>query len=287
MLHEQGLRWYHRIILGVALMVALFPVFWSVSTSLKPPNEWVSNPPVWISAHATLDNYRAVFDPASLTGEGLGRVNESAARAIWGSLLTSLSSTFLSVVIGLMAALAISRYRVGGNTTPFVILSGRMFPPIAIAIPIVIMFSFVRMIDSYFGLIIVYTAFTIPFSTWMIKSFLDEIPKEIEEAAMVDGLSTPRAYMEVTIPLIKGGIGATSLFIFILNWSEFLMALVLSRSNINTIPFQLSKYFGATMGTLYGVQAALGILAVIPLVFFGMMIQDYLVRGITFGAIKR
>jgi multiple sugar transport system permease protein len=186
-----------------------------------------------------------------------------------------------------MAALAISRYHFGGNTTPFGILASRMFPPIAIAIPIVILFATLGLIDTYAGLILAYAVFTVSFSTWMLKSFIDDVPVELEEAAMMDGMPPLRAHWTVTVPLIKGGIAATFLFIFILNWSEFLFALMLSASKVVTIPVQLSRYIVATSGTLYGPQAALGTLAIIPLFVIGVLIQQHLVRGITFGAIKR
>lgn len=167
------------------------------------------------------------------------------------------------------------------------ILSGRMFPPAAIAVPFVIIFSSIGLIDTYSGLIAIYVAATLPFSTWMLKSFVDEIPREIEEAAMVDGKSRLMAHLTVTLPLIRGGLFATTLFIFILNWSEFLFALVLSYTNIETIPVRLAKYVTATAGTLYGVQAALAVLAMAPLVIAGFLIQNHLARGMTFGAIKR
>lgn len=127
----------------------------------------------------------------------------------------------------------------------------------------------------------------LPFSTWMLKSFVDDVPREIEEAAMIDGRSRLVAHLTVTIPLVRGGLLATMLFIFILNWSEFLLALVLSYSNIITIPVQLAKYVTATAGTLYGVQAALAALAMFPLIIIGFVIQRHLARGMTFGAIKR
>ena len=157
----------------------------------------------------------------------------------------------------------------------------------AIAVPFVIIFSAANIIDTYSGLIAIYIAATLPFSTWMLKSFVDDLPREIEEAAMIDGRSRLMAHVTVTIPLMRGGVFATALFVFILNWSEFMFALVLSYGRISTIPVQLAKYVTATAGTLYGVQAALAVLAMIPLVLAGFAIQSHLARGMTFGAIKR
>lgn len=275
------------VLMAAALVVVLFPIFWIVMTSIKPPTDWNASPAIWVPSHPTLINFKTLFDPDALREYGVGGVSQSATKAVLGSVLASIVSTCISVVIGLFSAIGISRYGNGNKSTPLVILSGRMFPPAAIAVPFVIMFSTLNLIDSYSGLIAIYVAVTLPFSTWMLKSFVDDLPREIEEAAMLDGRSRIVAHLTVTIPLIKGGLFATTMFVFILNWSEFMFALVLSYSNISTIPVQLAKYVTATAGTLYGVQAALAVLAMIPLVIVGYFIQSHLARGMTFGAIKQ
>jgi multiple sugar transport system permease protein len=279
--------WWKGVILAIALVWTLFPIYWMINTSLKLPSEWLAQPPVWVPSQPNLDSYVAILAPGALQGGAFGAVTDSALPAIISSVVISLVSTSISLVVGLMAALAISRYQFGGNATPFGILASRMFPPIAIAIPIVILFATLGLIDTYAGLILAYAVFTVSFSTWMLKSFIDDVPVELEEAAMMDGMPPLKAHWTVTVPLIKGGIAATFLFIFILNWSEFLFALMLSASKVVTIPVQLSRYIVATSGTLYGPQAALGMLAIIPLFVIGVLIQQHLVRGITFGAIKR
>ncbi|MBT3927509.1 MAG: carbohydrate ABC transporter permease [Rhodospirillaceae bacterium] len=303
---------FNFIALIAGLLFAVFPILWMVSTSFKLRSEWVTSPPTWISSAPTVDNYLTILAPHILLerrggtqqvgDEDFGGSKDDAAggaiadflnRSAWpgikGSIIISISATILSIVVGLMAAISISRYRFGGNFTPFFILAGRMFPPIAIAIPFVIMFGpkVFDITDTYIGLILAYAAVTVPFSTWMLKSFVDDLPHEIEEAAMMDGYSRWRAHFTVTVPLIKGGIIATTLFIFILNWSEFLFALILTYTNVQTIPVTLSKYFSATEGTLYGVQAALAMVSIVPLVTVGFFIQKHLVRGLTLGAIKR
>jgi len=275
------------LLLGLVTVVTLFPVFWILMTAIKPPTDWNAVPAIWVPSEPTLVNFQTLFDPEALGVYGVGGVSEAATQAVFGSLLASIVATALSVGIGLAAAIALSRYSGGGRATPLIILSGRMFPPAAIAVPFVIIFSTIGLIDTYFGLIAIYIAVTLPFSTWMLKSFVDEVPKEVEEAAMLDGLTRARAHLTVTIPLIKGGLFATTLFIFILNWSEFLFALVLSYTTIETIPVRLAKYVTATAGTLYGVQAALAVLAMVPLVIAGFLIQNHLARGMTFGAVKR
>ena len=281
------LTWPLALLLSGALMISLFPVFWIVMTAIKPPTDWNASPAIWFPSQPTLVNFRTLFDPDAIRAYGVGGVSQSATNSVLGSLLASVVGTILSVTIGLFAAIGISRYANGGKATPLIILSGRMFPPAAIAVPFVIIYSNVGLIDTFRGLIAIYVAGTLPFSTWMLKSFVDDLPREIEEAAMIDGRSRLMAHLLVTIPLIRGGLLATTLFIFILNWSEFMFALVLSYSNVTTIPVQLARYVTATAGTLYGVQAALAVLAMIPLIFAGLLIQSHLARGMTFGAVKR
>ncbi len=286
-MHAKKLSLPLALTMGLGLVLVLFPVFWIVMTAIKPPIDWNASPAVWLPSKPTLINFQTLFDPDAIREYGVGGVSQAATKAVLGSILASAVSTALSVFIGLLSAIGISRYGNGGSATPLVILSGRMFPPAAIAVPFVIIFSSVGLTDSYAGLIAIYVAATLPFSTWMIKSFVDDLPREIEEAAMIDGRSRLGAHLRVTIPLIRGGLFATTLFIFILNWSEFMFALVLSYSNVNTIPVQLAKYVTATAGTLYGVQAALAVLAMVPLIVVGYLIQSHLARGMTFGAIKK
>ncbi|MCM2397359.1 carbohydrate ABC transporter permease [Rhizobium sp. S95] len=275
------------IVLGLALVITLFPVFWIVMTAIKPPTDWNAAPAIWIPEQPTLVNFRTLFDPDAIREYGVGGVSQPATASVLGSIFASVIATFFSILIGLFSAIGLSRYSTITKATPLVILSGRMFPPAAIAVPFVIIFSVTNVIDTYSGLIVIYVAVTLPFSTWMLKSFIDDLPREIEEAAMLDGRSRLMAHLTVTIPLVRGGLFATTMFIFILNWSEFMFALVLSYTNVTTIPVQLAKYVTATAGTLYGVQAALAVLAMLPLVIGGFMIQSHLARGMTFGAVKR
>jgi multiple sugar transport system permease protein len=283
----QKLTLLQGALLLCALILALFPIFWLFMTAVKPPIDWNASPAIWVPSHPTLINFKTLFDPDAIREYGVGGVSQSATEAVFGSLLASIVSTFISVSIGVFSAIGLSRYSKGSRSTPLIILSGRMFPPAAIAVPFVIIFSLAGLIDTYAGLIAIYVAVTLPFSTWMLKSFVDDLPREIEEAAMIDGKSRLKAHLTVTIPLIRGGLFSTTMLVFILNWSEFMFALVLSYSNINTIPVQLSKYVTATAGTLYGVQAALAVLAMLPLVLGGFFIQGHLARGMTFGAIKQ
>jgi multiple sugar transport system permease protein len=289
-----GPRLLRRTAVALAMLISFFPIFWLVSTSFKPQEEWAAYPPVWVSQNPTLQNYRIVFAPdaarafaATESGSLDYKVSTSAWKAFGDSTIISISATLLSVLFGTLAAYSISRYRTGGDNYPFQFLTIRMFPPIAVVVPMVVVFSFLRLSDTFPGLIIAYTAFTLPFSIWMIRSFIDEVPVEIEGAAMLYGMGPLRAFLTVTLPLVKGGIMATALFVFILNWSEFLFALTLTQGQIMTVTVQVANYVSASSGKLYGVQAAMGTISTLPVILFGYLIQNHLVRGLSFGAVKR
>jgi multiple sugar transport system permease protein len=283
-----------RVAVLAAMAIAFFPIFWLVSTSLKPHEEWTSSPPVWITSQPTLQNYRIVFFPeaarrfaAHEAGSLDYKVSGSAWKAFGDSALIATLATVFSVAFGTLAAYSIARYRTGGDNYPFQFLTIRMFPPIAVVVPMVVLFSILKLTDTYAGMVIAYTAFTLPFSIWMIRSFIEEVPPELEGAAMVYGLTPMRAFLTITVPLIKGGVLATALFVFILNWSEFLFALTLTSGHVVTVTVQVANYVSASSGKLYGVQAAMGTISTIPVILFGYLIQRHLVRGLSFGAIKR
>ena len=173
----------------------------------------------------------------------------------------------------------------GGNSFMGLVLMLRMAPPMVAIVPLTVFYSLLGFIDTYHGLILAYATFSMPYAVWIIKSFIDEVPKELEESARLDGLTPLAAHFKITLPLIKGGVLATALFIWILNWSEYLFALLLTHGNVVTLPVQITAY-QTYAGMLYGPQAALAILAVVPLVIFGIIIRRYLARGLTFGAIR-
>ena len=276
---------------GVIVLRTLFclltalPLYWMIITSLKPETEWVTFPPIWFPKDLTFDNYIVLFNPAALAEEVWISL-ESALPAFLNSVIIGVGSTILCMVISTMCAYSISRFRVGGNFFPMSILALRMFPPIAVVLPILVLFSTVGLRDTYLGMILAYACFNLPFGVWMMKSFIDDVPRELEEAAIIDGMKPIGAMLKVTIPLVKAGLAATSLFVFILAWSEFLLAFILTDTEVATITVRLARYTTDT-GEMYGARAALGVIATIPPVVIGYLIQNYLVRGLTFGAIKR
>jgi len=275
----QGLSPLNRLGLCVALLFALFPIFWLVSKSFMPWVEYTANPAIWITSNPTFDNYHNVFsDYVNL----MGWPQSSSWRAIVSSTIISTVATFFSVFIGLLAAFALSRYQVGGNFMPLQILSFRMVPPIAVAVPFAIIGTTIGATFTPVLLTLIYIAYTVPLATWMLKSFIDQTPREVEEAAMMDGMSRWHAHFRVTLPLMRGGLAATTLFVFILNWSEGAIALALAAGRYVTIPVQIADKVSSPH-----VQVSLAVLAAIPLLVLGFSIQRHLSRGFTFGAIKQ
>ena len=272
----------------VFTIIVLFPIFWTVMTSLKPQAEWFTFPPIWITKNPTLLNYElAVFGTGPKVLGWRGRPFSSIWVPLANSMFVSGISTLLCVLVGLLAAYSISRYGTGGSSFLTSIVMPRMFPPMAMIIPIMVFYRMIGALDTYWGLIIAYTAFTLPFSVLMIKGFIDAVPKELEEAAKLDGLSPLQILWKVTVPLVKSGLMTTALFLFILNWTEYVFVLTLASRGVNVITIALAKLFMGEEGTFYGVQSALGILAAIPTIIFGLLIHRYLAFGFTFGAIKK
>lgn len=272
------------VIVFVAIMF-FFPIYWMASMAFKPFPEWTDagGKIYWFPENPTLDNFREIFIKRT---DFKTDITSTATGPIINSLIISSLGTLLAMILGIMAGYGISRYKAGGQL-PFFLLQLRMFPPAAVLIPIMIMWAFLRMVDTWYGLALIYGVVTLPFSTWLMKTFFDDIPRELDEAAIVDGCSGLSAFLKVVLPLTKGGIASTALFVFIMNWSDFLIAFILTDRNWTTIPVYINKLQSATVGQLYGPKAALGLIAAIPPIVFGIMIQKYLVRGLTFGAIKK
>jgi multiple sugar transport system permease protein len=245
-------------------------------------------PPSLIPENGTVDNYLALFRAENPVGTvaAMVQVAEPVNLSFLNSFIIVPLATFFSVLIGFLAAYAVSRFRVGGNFMPFFVLTTRMFPPVAFAVPLLVYFRALGLIDTRLGMILIYTGFTVAYSLWMIKGFIEGVPQHIEEAAILDGASPWKVLFTITLPLIKGGLASTALFVFILNWTEFLYALIFTSIDAITVPVQLSLYVGA-VGRFYGPQAALGVIASLPVVIVGYIIQRHLVTGFTFGLIRR
>jgi len=280
--------WVPRWLAGLTVCVVfLLPITWVLSISMKPPEEWLAYPPTLIPIEPTLSNYIVLFQPGNPVGGVSAMVSsaEPVTKAFINSLIIVPISTVASLLIGFLAAYGITRFQAGGKTLPLFVLTTRMFPPVAFAVPLLVYFRALGLIDTQLALILMYTGFTIAFSLWMMRGFIEGVPRHVEEAAILDGASPWRVLLTVTLPLVRGGLAATGLFIFILNWTEFLLAQIFTSREAITIPVQVSHYVGA-VGRFYGPMAALGIVASIPVVVAGYLIQRHLVTGFTFGLVR-
>ncbi len=296
-----------RIVRHAILLVwtgfIVFPIYWMVMTSFKDSGEWVTWPPNWYPRDPTLLNYTQIFAFGKLDPT-LSRQATEQAFTIWKGLgdavfVCSLSS-FISLLLGTFLAYSISRFNVGGKYFRHTILTIRMIPPIVVAISILMYYAIIipyvttllfgqrmSLFDTYFGLILIYTVTTLPFVIWMMLTFIDEVPYTLEHAARMMGAGRMTVIWKIVLPLVASGMVVTFLFVFILNWAEFLLALTLTHPNVTTLTVLLNKFQSASEGRLYGPQAAIGTMITIPVVILGMLIQKHLVKGFSFGTIRK
>ena len=211
--------------LALAVVVFLAPVLWMLITAVKPPHEWLTTPPVLIPSEL----YWANFTDALFTWGG--------AKGLRDSLIVASLSTALSLIVGVPAAYALGRFKTGGENLSFTVLSILFMPPVAVAIPMYLFWSAFGLLDSYTALILQYTVFNLPFVAWVLKGFFEDIPREMEESALVNGATRWRAFWQIAVPLARPAILAVGLLAFIFSWNEFFFALILTRANVTTLPF--------------------------------------------------
>jgi multiple sugar transport system permease protein len=262
--------WYGVSIL--VLIVALFPIYWMFMVSLKLPEEIFKSPPVWFPSKPQLGNYGALFSDGDVW-------------SLWNSLVIAGVSTLIAMVLGTLCAYAIVRFKTGGDNLAIWILSQRMLPPIAVVFPIFLAYAMFGLSDSFPGLILLYTAFALPYVIWMMRGYLQDVPIELEEAALIDGYSHIAVLWKVTVPMARNGLIATAIFAFVFSWNEFLFALVLTRTEVITFTVQISQYFGS-QSTFWAKIAAMSVLGTLPVFIAVALLQRYLVRGISLGAVK-
>jgi multiple sugar transport system permease protein len=270
---EPAWRPWARLAVALALVTLfLFPIYWLAAISVKSPEEIFAYPPVWWPSAFRLDGYRILF-------------RDGDAWAVWNSLVTAGTSTAIAMLLGTIAAYAMVRYDTGGRHLAIWIISQRMIPPICIVFPVFLLYAGLRLIDTYAGLILLYTAFNLPYVVWMMRGYLREVPVELEQAALVDGLSHWKVPFTITLPLVRGGLFATAVFAFVFAWNDFVFALVLTRSEVVTFPVQVTGYFGS-QSTFWSKIGAMSMLGVLPMLVVVATMQRFLVRGISMGAVK-
>lgn len=264
-------------LLAFALIVFMFPVAWMFLTSFKTESEYFAYPPVFIPHDFSFRNY---FNAMAFPPDGRGGL-----QGLRDSLIISLATALVSLVIGALAAYSLARFRTGGENFSFWILSTRMFPPVAVALPLFLIFKQFKLLDTHLALIIANTIFNLPFVIWLLKGFFEDLPPELEEAAFIDGCSHWGAFTRIALPLVAPGLVVTALFSFVFAWNEFMFALLLTRRRVRTLTIIVPSLVGGHE-ILWGEIAAIGTIAIIPGVILALLLQRYLIRGLTLGALK-
>jgi multiple sugar transport system permease protein len=263
--------------IAIALVITLFPVYWIASNSFKYDIDIFAVPPEWLPVNPTLKHYRAAF------------IERPFLQYALNSLVIAVSTTVISVVLGTLAGYALARFHYPGrwrHQISFWILSTRMMPPIVTIIPLYLAFNYLNMLNTKPAVVIAYTAFNLPFATWMMKSYFQDLPVELEEAAMVDGDTRWGAFLRVALPLARPGLAATAIFCLITSWNEFLLALILTLTERSqTLPIGIAGRV-TQYHTYWGEISAAGFFSCIPIMIFAFIVQKHLVRGLSFGAVK-
>jgi len=270
---ENALSW---IIVLLAMIFVLLPVVWLIIQSLVPRG-FVLDISLKIFEEMSLSNYAMVLD--SSTSEFY--------RNVQNSIIIAAASTATTVLFGSLSGYAFAKLAFkGSNNLKIWILSMRFFPPISVVVPLYVLWGNLQLADTIAGMVLIYVALNLPFSVWLMSSFFQDLPVEIEEAALVDGCSRLQAFGRVTLPLVTGGLAVTALFTFIMCWNEFIFALALTGSRAATVTRGLTGMIIMYGGIKWGEMSAAGVLLILPILIAAFLLQKHIVRGLTFGAVK-
>lgn len=271
LLKQTSLFFTYVALILFSLMIAL-PVLWTLRTSFVNEVDAYAMPPRLFPSF-TFDNYRELFG------------NDGFGEFLINSLIISLASTAMAVPIASLGGYAFARYKAGGNILRFTVLATQMLPGVVLILPLFIVMSRLHLSDTYLGMTIAYLAFNLPFLIWIMTGFFASIPKDLDDAAAMDGLTPVQSFFRIILPIALPGIMATAVLSFIFSWNEFLFAIVLSGRNTMPIPVRL-----AAMKTRQGIQIAKlsagTIIAILPMVFISGFVKRYLITGLSLGAIK-
>lgn len=257
----------------IVALIAVFPLLYMLMVSLKSRVQ-TYDPGIWVFK-PTFENYIAVFRERDLLHYAKN------------SLIVVLATTAVSLILGSLAAYGFARFSFKKKEDlAFWVLSLRMLPPMATVIPFFVLARLTGLLDTHVVLILAYLTFNIPFTIWMMRGFFEEIPRDIEEAALVDGCSHWQALIRVVLPLALPGLTATAIFCVIQSWNEFAFALFLTGVNARTLPTTVTFFLSVT-GVIWGEMAAVGVVTALPVLIFAMLVQKYMIRGLTFGAVKQ
>lgn len=263
------------VILIIVTIIVLFPMAWMMSTSLKTRPETFNIPPTWVPLEITFKAYLEMWQIKNF------------AKYFINTVIVSISATVLSLFLSIPASYSFARFKLkGGRIMLTFILITQMLPLIILVTPYFILMKYLGLLNTHIALILAYTSFSLPFSIWMLRGFFLNIPKEIDEAAMVDGCSRLNAVIKVVIPLAMPGISATALFAFLLAWNHYLFALTLA---LNKDMYTISVGLGTMMGEFriaWNQLMAAGLIATIPTIILYIFLEKYFVQGLTGGAVK-
>jgi N,N'-diacetylchitobiose transport system permease protein len=264
-------------IVGVAVFaVMVFPVFWMISTAFKPDDEIISLNPTWVPLHPTLSHFRAAIDRPYFWED------------VKNSLIVVTTTVLISVTLAFLAAVALARYRFRVRTLFIVLVIGiQMLPQAGLIIPLYVVLARYHQVNALTGLVFTYMTFVLPFCVWTLRGFLLGIPKDLEEAAMVDGSTRLGVFVKILLPLMGPGLVATSVFAFITTWNEYIFARVLlNDQSKQTITVWLSYFLGTSRHTDWGALMAASTLTAIPVVIFFLLVQRRIAFGLTAGAVR-
>lgn len=263
-----------QVLMLVFLVLFLFPIFWVALTAFKTRADVFARPPVFLFT-PTLQNFRDVLGPDS-----------TFPRSLMNSLIAATFSSFFSLLLGVPAAYALSRFEIKGKgDILFWILSTRMLPPIGMAVPLFLIVFQLGYVDRIIALVVLYTAFNLSFTVWMMKGFFDDLPVEIEESALIDGCTPLNTLWLISIPLSRAALATTLIFSFIFSWNEFLIAFILTRANAKTAPLAILEGVG-WLGIRWEYMSAGAVLAMIPPLVLAFLARRQLASGLTLGAVK-
>jgi ABC-type glycerol-3-phosphate transport system permease component len=263
------------LILLLAAFVALFPLFWTLSTSIKTRNDTFVLPPKFLSFEPTWKNYAAIFDT-----KGFGHI-------YLNSVVITLASTLLCVLVSTLAAYALARSPRFRSRRPLEVslILVRAIPAIVIMVPLFTITSKLGVYDNHVALILMYAAVNVPFATWLMMSFVDQVPVTLEQSAAVDGAGRLQILWFVVLPLILPGMAATTIFVALLAWNEFLIPVMLAGNSAKTLPVFISGFISAR-NLDWGPMAAASSLAILPIAILTVLAQRWLISGLSSGAIK-
>lgn len=270
----------HLVTLFIAMSIICIPGLWVVLNSFRPTVEIMAKPPVWIPNELNLDHYAAMFG-------GVGQGGVPVAQYFANSLIISITSTIIAILIGMAGGYAFARYRFKGKGAIFVgLMLTRAVPGVALSLPLFIVMARTGLIDTHIGMIIVYVAMNVPFTIWLIDGFFRQVPRELAEAAEIDGCTRWQAFWRVEFPVARAGVASAGIFAFLTSWNEYALASQLTRSTFSkTMPVGL-RDFTSEFTINWGGMCALAVLMIIPALILTFLVQKHLIAGLTFGGVK-